>query len=150
MTGLTFTAVKKATPPPPEKRHWQPNYLALAQELSAQIRTQWTALELYEATITDLRERVRNGRRWLATHPAEHPRRERNLALLRRLEWELDTAEWARRHRIGVLLDLSVGLYGAYDALSPIEQAAVDVNDIERPDHERYWQATNHWERKEI
>lgn len=140
------TVAAPARPP----RNTTLDYLGYCQDVLAEIAAQRAAHERTETAIATLRERVLNGRRWLATHPEEHPRRPHNRELLSRLEWELEQAEWSLRHSSGVLLDLSVALWGAYDAMTPIEQAAVDVSDIERPDHERYWQAMNHWERKEI
>lgn len=150
--SLSFTVTKRAAPAKPETPYRNPDldYVEFARELLAEIAEQRERLASTEATIATLQARIEAGRRWLATHPEEHPRQAHNRELLARLEWDVITALWARRHSQGCLLDLRVGLYGAYDALTPLEQLLVDVNGIARPDHERYWQAMNNWQRRDI
>lgn len=146
---LTFTAgAKRSTPKAP--RNPRLDHIGFCQDTLAEIETQRAALARTEATIKTLSERVLNGQRWLATHPDDHPRRERNRKLLARLEWEMETAQWARRHSTGALLDLSVALWGAWDAMSPIERQAVDVSSVERPDSERYARMMTNWHVKEV
>lgn len=149
---LVFTAVKKATPPAPDTMYRHPgvDYLEFAQRMRTEIDTQRQLIAKEQRSVKRLRGRVHNGRRWIAAHDNTHPRYEHNRELLGRLEWSLDCEQWAVRDAHTRLLDLLTAFWGAYDTLSPMERALVDTDGIERPDPERYWQAMNHWERKEI
>lgn len=154
MSNLSFTATKKAAPVKPAGpyRHPDFDYFRFAVHTRDEIRAQLELIAEESASGRQLRERVNNGRRWLATHTETHPRHAHNSELLQRLLWLLDLERWAVRDAKARLLDLCIAFWSAVETLTPIERAALgDLQDIPPADVDADHRAQSNWQdRKDI
>lgn len=123
------------------------DYLSIARNAASEACRMQKLVAERERHVDELRTRIRNGDRWMATHDATHPRYEHNVALLDQLRWNIRLAAGDLREARFRLMHVSLNFHLACEYLTRDEIDAIDgAETIDCPDMDAYYYAQQHWE----